>query len=417
MISQLKNVYHFFLAWLGDVVYRHPSRELTVIGVTGTKGKTSTVELLGETLAAAGHKVAWLSGVHVVVGNERELNATGNTMPGRLFIQRWLRRAVAAGCQYAIFEVTSQGAVQYRHRFIDFDVAAITCLHAEHIESHGSFEAYRNAKVQFFRDVAHYSAKPRKHFFINKNLGPDGQFFEQAVLHPVGAGKFGEVVFYGHEDFVRNILGGDKTTLSPWLQATFNTDNAALAYAVCRSLGVSSGNILETFADFSGVVGRMERFTTQTTTSNGAFTVVVDYAHTPGSFKVFFEELQEWRSRGGRVIAVFGSYGEGRDQWKRPEIGRIAAAKADYTILTNEGPGAEDPLSILKAIEAGMPPQTPHQIIPDRREAIRAAMQMARAGDIVALIGKGHETYINLGAKKLPWNERAVAEEVLRELQ
>ena len=417
MISKLKNMYHFCVAWFGSVLYGHPSRRLKVIGITGTKGKSTTVELLSAVFEAAGKKVAFLSSVHVKVGSVYHKNTTGNTMPGRMFIQRWLREAADAGCEYAFLEVTSQGVTQHRHRFIDFDAAVLTCLHAEHIESHGSYAAYRGAKVQFFRDAARTSLKPNKQFFINTDTGSDAQYFTQAVTHPTGQGRFGETIFFTREDFVRNVLGGDTDQLGDWLSSGFNLENAAAVEIIARRYGLSDELILKALAAFRGVPGRMEFFPGKTKHSGGAFQVVVDYAHTPGSFEALFTDLKKrLEKKNGRLIAVFGSYGEGRDIWKRPELGAIAAKYCDEIILTNEGPGDEDPQRIVDQIAKGIKGKEYSSIL-DRKDAIREALERARAGDIVALVGKGHESYINLGhGNKIAWNERAVAEELLKEL-
>lgn len=417
MIARLKNIYHFGVSWLGAVVYGHPSRQLYVIGVTGTKGKSTTVELLSSVLESTGKKTAFLSSVHIKVGGVYQKNTTGNTMPGRLTIQRWLRQAVNAGCQYAILEVTSQGVVQHRHRFIDFDVAAMTCLHPEHIESHGSFEAYREAKTQFFKDTAYASKKSNKLFFINTDAGTNAQYFEQATLHPTGKGNFGKIIFYSREEFVSNVLGGDTLQLGDWLSSGFNLENAAVVHAIARQQALSDSDILKALAAFRGVPGRMEFFNAETKNSKGAFRVVVDYAHTPGSFEELFGDLRKRLEGRGRLITVFGSYGEGRDEWKRPELGKIAAQHCDEIILANEGPGEEDPQRIADQIAKGIPGGKEFQVILDRRDAIRAALTLARAGDIVALVGKGHESYINLGkGRKIAWNERKVAEELLKNL-
>jgi UDP-N-acetylmuramoyl-L-alanyl-D-glutamate--2,6-diaminopimelate ligase len=279
----LKNLYHFFLAWLGDFVYRHPSRRLLVVGITGTKGKTTSVELLRAVFERAGKKTAMLSSAHIAYGQEIVPSPTSNTMPGRFFIQRFLGEAVKKGCTHAMFEVTSQGVVQHRHRFIDFDVAAVTCLHPEHIESHGGYEQYRGAKVKFFKDVAQLSSKTHKKFFINSEMsgGGDAQFFEDAVRHTSAS-----PMYYSKENFVRNELHGDKTKVSEWLRSDFNLENAALVFAIAREAGVSAETILAVFKDFFGVAGRLEFVRTKNRTA------VIDYALTPGSLRVLYKHLR-----------------------------------------------------------------------------------------------------------------------------
>lgn len=415
MFSKLKNLYHFFLAWLGSIVYQHPSRELTVIGVTGTKGKTTTAELMRAVLTAAGIKVAMISSAHIAYGDEMTVTPFHNTMPGRMFIQKFLRAAVKRGCTHAVFEVTSQGTTQYRHRFIDFDMAAITCLHPEHIESHGSYEEYRGAKAQFFQDTARLSRKDKKFFFINSDLagGGDVQYFEEAVRHPTGEGHFGEVVYYNRGNFVRNQLGGDMHKVSPWMQSEFNLENAALVYEMATRLGALGEAVLSLFKTFAGVEGRYEWI--EARTKKGSFSIIIDYAHTPGSYEALLKALAAKKSP--HLIAVLGSYGQGRDVWKRPEIGRIAGTYATKLYITNESPGDEDPRAIIDQIASGVTDKSKVNIIEDRSEAIRRALMDAREGDIVALIGKAHETDIRIGKRVIPWNEKRITLQLLGTLQ
>lgn len=386
--------------------------------ITGTKGKTTSVELLASVLRGAGKKVAMLSSVHIMINGVYRRNDTGNSMPGRFFIQKFLKEALKAGCEYVVLEVTSQGSVQSRHRFIEFDICALTCLHPEHIESHGTYEKYREAKVSFFRDVVSKGKKKNKTFFINDDSA-DAPFFEEPILHATGKGGFGRSVFYNRRDFISDALGGDPSKLGAWLQSDFNTENAALVYEIAISLGIDSETTLRELKAFRGLPGRMEWIRAQTKNSNGEFDVLVDYAHTPGSFEALFRHLHDLiKQRGkGKIIAVFGSYGEGRDKWKRPELGRVASRYCNKIFLTNEGPGKENPRTILEQIAEGIAKNVDCEIIEDRKEAIRSAIFMAQAGDVVALIGKGHESYIKIGKEKIEWNERAIAEKIIKELQ
>jgi len=180
MISWAKGIYHYLLAWIGSMFYRHPSTDIYVIGVTGTKGKSSTVELINTLLESQGKKTALVSSIRFKIDRENKKNDTGMTMPGRFFLQRFLRKAVRKGCEYAIIEVTSQGIKQHRHRFIDFDVAVFLNLRPEHIEAHGSFETYRRIKAKFFRDVARKSKAPQKLFFVNDEE-PSKEYFIAAA--------------------------------------------------------------------------------------------------------------------------------------------------------------------------------------------------------------------------------------------
>lgn len=414
MIRGFKQIYHFVIALLAAIIYRFPSREIFVIGVTGTKGKSTTLELINAMLEAAGHKTALVSSVRIKIDHNSWHNTTSNSMPGRFFLQRFLRRAVRASCRYALIEVTSQGVTQYRDRFIDFDAALITNLHPEHIESHGNFEAYRSAKVRFFANVARHSRKPNKLFFINDTLR-DKEFFEAAVEGRAVARYFGRELFVEQELRSRYNLASKsvKQLLSRWLVHDFNIENVAGAVAVAKSQGVPWETIARTLSNFRGVPGRME------VVVDDPFKVVIDYAHTPDSLRAVYRALRAEQPR--RLLCVLGSAGGGRDAWKRPEIGAIAAEHCDVTILTNEDPYDEDPLLIMRAIEAGFLEKsreskrsTAHELIVGRADALRRAFTLAMPGDTVVATGKGSELWMHLErGRKTPWNERRIIETLL----
>src|SRR3989344_4840107 len=250
-MTTLKQMYHYVMAFVASVVFRFPSKKIFVIGVTGTKGKSTTVELISALLEAAGKKTALCSSIRFKVGNTVEKNTTGMTMPGRFFLQRFLRRAVNAGCDYAIVEVTSQGILQHRHRFIDWDAGILTNLRPEHIEAHGSFENYRNSKVSFFEYLANDSRKPKKYFFINEG-DPAHGYFASAV------DEQGEIVYFSREQFIEKELNQGAESIGDWLFGNFNLENAAAACAFAKSQGVEWPLIRKTFRSFSGVPGRME---------------------------------------------------------------------------------------------------------------------------------------------------------------
>ncbi len=408
-----KNIYHFLIAFFGAVICGFPSRKLFVLGVTGTKGKSSVVELIGAILEEAGKKTALISSVHVDIAGEDFKNPTSMTMPGRAYLQRFLRKAVGAGCEYAILEVTSQGVSQYRHRFIDFDAAMIINIHPEHIEAHGGFEAYRAAKIKFFQDMDK-SRKSRKSFFINEMMAGK-EFFEQA------AADKGDVSYFSREDFINQELKNHynldsleaKKMISGWLQSDFNLENAAAAVVFAKSQGIDEAVIFRALEKFKGVPGRMEYV------RRAPFEVVVDYAHTPDSLRAVYRNLSDNHEK--KLICVLGSAGGGRDKWKRPKMGEAAAEYCSQIILTNEDPYDESPQSIIDEIEKGVRgysgkdggATTVFKIL-DRREAIKKAISLAREKEVVILTGKGSEGWIHFErGRKISWNERGVAEEML----
>ncbi len=400
-----KRVYHFVLAGLGAIIYRHPSRKLFVVGVTGTKGKSTTIELINAALEAAGWRTALSSSVRIKIADDSRVNDSGNTMPGRFFLQSFLHKAAKAGCRYALVEVTSEGARQYRHRFIDFDAAVFTNLHPEHIESHGSFEKYREAKLNFFRDVAKFSRKSPKYFFVN---GED----ESAKYFIAAVG--GKAISY----FKRDVASYE---LSPALLGDFNRGNVAAAEAVLKTAEISETVRRNAFKTFLGVPGRLEFVVSK------PYAVVVDYAHTPESLKTVYETLRS-ELKPHKLICVLGAAGGGRDKWKRPKFGEIASQYCNKIILTNEDPFDENPSQILSQIKSGIsnfsakggsasggqfPISNVYEIM-DRWQAIKKAISLVENGDAVIITGKGSEPYIRVArGKRVPWSDRKVVEEVL----
>jgi len=392
-MNTVRSVYHYFLAWLSAVYYRRPSRKLFVIGITGTKGKTTTVALMKSIFETNGSRAAALSSIN---------SPAQNTMPGRGAIQKFLKNAVNSGCEYAVIEVTSQGVTQHRHRFIDWDAAVFLNISPEHIESHGSFAKYREAKLKFFRSLG-TSKKKKRYFFINTE-DQNAIYFQKAaervprgVIVPFSASDGREII-----EKVREKSSAD------WLKADFNTSNVSAALAIARTLGIKERTICKALEEFKGVPGRMEFV------QKKPFSAVVDYAHTPNSLEAVYKNLKEnYGAQGSRLIAILGSAGGGRDKWKRPELGKVAANYADIVILTSEDPYDESPEKIIKEIRKGIEksPTKPKEIyeITDRREAIKKAVSIAKAGDIVIATGMGSQKWFyGPKNKKIPWNEKAL---------
>lgn len=386
--------YNTGLAFLGAVVYNFPSRKIFVVGVTGTKGKSTVVELIGHILKFAGKKVAVLSSVGMEIAGQREDKPLDNTMPGRFFVQQFLSRAVKAGCQYAIIEVTSEGVKLNRHLFIDWDAAIFTNLASEHIEAHGSFEAYQNAKLKFFKYVASKQIPKSKLFIINKD-DENAKYFIDAIN--ISKSDFDSVVLYGKSDFQSQLVG------------EFNKYNIGAAAAFAKAQGTDEEIIKKAIAEFPGVPGRMEFIQKE------PFAVVVDYAHTSDSLREVYKTLRQAQ---GKLICVLGAAGGGRDEWKRPEMGKIAAEYCDEIILTNEDPYNEQPEKIIEEIFSGCSQASSFKfqvsIILDRKEAIKTAINSARKGDMVVITGKGSEKWMRLAeGKKIPWSDKQTVIELL----
>jgi len=300
--------YHLALAFIGAVLYGFPSRKLKVIGVTGTNGKTTVVNFIAEILEEAEYKVAVLSGIKFKIGGKEWENTLKMTMPGRFKIQKFLRQAVDSGCRYAVMEVTSEGILQHRHRFIDFEVAVFTNLSPEHIERHGGFENYMAAKGKLFAATGNIHV-------INVDDGNADYFlrFPAMKKYTYGLGE-GDV---NNKDVGVNLK----------LLGEFNVYNALAAICVGLSQGVSLEICKKAVEKVEGVPGRMELVVRE------PFKVLVDYAFTPNALKKVYETM---RPPKGKMICVLGACGGGRDKWKRPVLGQIAAEHCDKIVITNE---------------------------------------------------------------------------------
>jgi len=321
------------------------------------------------------------------------------TMPGRFYIQRFLAEAVKRGCEYALVEVTSQGVLQHRHRFIDFNAALITNLESEHIEAHGSFENYREAKLKFFTYAARHSKKKSKFFFVNSGMQSSELFAKAAI-------GYGYYMPYNRKDV-------EKLKIKTKLIGAFNQENIAAAIAVARSRNIDWETIKGALENFDGVPGRLEFV------QKFPFSVIIDYAHTPDSLEKVYQTLKKKmiRRKNQRLICVFGAAGGGRDVWKRPVMGQIAARYCDEIILTNEDPFDDDPQEIINQIAQGIKNAAEpkkYKAIIDRKEATKAAIKMAKHNDTVIITGKGCEPYMRVAkGKKIRWDERALVSKIL----
>ena len=411
-------IYHYLLALGAAVCYRFPARQLFVIGITGTKGKTTTAELVSAILTAAGRRVAVSSTLHFKIGERSERNLKKMSMPGRGFIQKLLRRARRAGCDTAVIEMTSEGARQFRHKFLALDALIFTNLSPEHLESHGSFEKYRAAKLAIVRELAR-SPKPNKIIVVNGDDAEAPRFLAAADCPATGRSTAVKKIIYRR---------GEGREYPTHLPGDFNRANILAAAALARALGVPEATIEQTLRDFPGVRGRMENIGTTERP------VIIDYAHTPDSLEKVYQTLKTYHLKpclAGRqaktcnLICVLGGTGGGRDSWKRPVMGGLADTYCDKIFLTDEDPYDEEPRKIVDEVAGGIKNKNKLAIIMDRREAIRAALRLAsslaQGGDnhpVVIITGKGTDPFI-MGPRgsKLPWDDAQVAREELAKLR
>ena len=397
------------LADAADAWYGQPSKELEVIGITGPDGKTTTSSLAVELLRAGGRRPGLIGTVAADIGDERLPNEDRNTTPESLELQELLARMVEAGNESVVMEATSHGLALERTRNCRFDVGVVTSVTSEHLDFHGSLEAYRRAKARLVVEA------PLA--ILNTDVGAYAFFRERARDRVLTYGIDADADLRATE-LIADAAGSRFTLVAPdWsgevttpMPGRFNVSNALAALAIAHVEGVAWPVAVDALARTAGVPGRMERVD-----AGQPFAVVVDYAHTADSLGKVLRMLRPVTR--GRLIAVFGSAGE-RDPTKRPAMGRVSAELADLTVVTDEDPRLEDPRAINEAIAdgaraAGGVDGESLLVIDDRREAIARSIAMAREGDVVLLAGKGHETSIFYGADKLPWDDREVARDAL----
>jgi UDP-N-acetylmuramoyl-L-alanyl-D-glutamate--2,6-diaminopimelate ligase len=396
--------YHALWAYGSALWYGFPARKLTVIGVTGTKGKSSVTEMLFSILSSAGHTVALAGTIRFAVGEDSRPNLYKMTVPGRGFLQKFLADAVKKGATHAVIELTSEGALQYRHACLDMNALVFTNLQEEHLESHGGMENYFRAKFRIGTALARSSKRPRA---IVANA--DDAYGRRFLALPVE-----ERIPFSMKDAHTVVLKDgsvsflyDNVRFDVPHPGAMSIMNALAAIRAAAFVGVGSEDAAKALARLTRIPGRAERIEAG---PGQKFVAVVDYAHTPDSLKALYDAYKDRRK-----ICVLGNTGGGRDAWKRPVMGRIADEACDVVILTNEDPYDEDPAAIVNAIAGGMT-RTP-EIVMDRREAIRHALSLAKYGDAVLVTGKGTDPFI-MGPKgsKTPWSDAQVVKEELLKL-
>ena len=391
-------IYHWKLAMLGAIVYGFPSRKLKVIAVTGTKGKSTTTYMIARVFEEQGIAVAAIGSLGYKIRERKWPNTLKMTMPGRMKLQKFLREAVNAGCTHVVLEATSEGIAQHRLAGVRVDCAVFTNIHPEHIESHGNFENYKAAKLRLF--------KKTKNIHV---LNGDDPYFKEFRGVPAM-----QTYVYGME---KGVINQRERQIKLKLAGDFNIYNALATLDVVHAYGLDERKAQNTIESIETIPGRMEFIQRE------PFAVVVDYAHTPQSLELVYETLSEKRKakseKHGKLICVLGSAGGGRDTWKRPKFGEIAAKYCDEIVLTNEDSWDEDPDKIVEEIFSGAISNKLEAVsikkILDRKEAIQVAIDDAKPGDTVIITGKGSETSMALaGGKKIPWSDAEIVRDILK---
>ena len=424
LADTVRPAYHFALAVVGECIYRFPGRQLTVIGVTGTNGKSTSANLIAKVLEAGGHQVGLATTVNFKIGDKEWANESKMTSPGRFAAYRLLRQMVNAGCTHAVLEVSSHALHWHRVWGIPFQTAVFTNLTRDHLDLHQTMEAYRNTKGKLFASLK----SGRKSVAVVNGDDPEASYFLKCFadtkyvygLTPAAA----EVLPLAHTvkaEEIRSGADGSSFTVVTesgtfpamvHLPGRFNVANALAAVSVGLAHGVDQKEIAYGLESLTGVPGRMQKVE-----AGQPFAIIVDYAHTPDAFDNVLKTLREVTT--GRLIVVFGAAGD-RDRGKRPDLGKVAATYADRMVLTEEDPASEDPAAIIgqivPGIEAAGKGPDDYVIELDRRRAIAQALADAKAGDTVVLLAIGHQTQMVRADGPHPWHEPTVAAEEYKRL-
>jgi len=397
------------VSYVASEYFGNPSEKLMMLGITGTKGKTTTSFLVKAIMEAAGVKTGLIGTVCSMIGDETIPNRL--TTPDPIETQTLLRRMVDAGMECVIMEVSAHALDMHRLAGVKFKVAAFSNFSQDHLDYFADLDAYFAAKMRLLApDVCEdivYNVDDERVSAGVRALGRQAMRIgiresSDVYANDIEIGERGcSFLMTWHKRF--------RTTISLHLAGIFNVYNALMAAGICICAGAGPESIRQGLESVYNVPGRIELLDTGT-----PYRVILDYAHSPDSLENILKAVRQTTK--GRMIALFGCGGD-RDRGKRPVMGEIAGELADYCILTSDNPRNEDPMAILDAIEAGIKPTgCEYVVIENRREAIRYALKFAGAGDVVVLAGKGHETYQEIRGEKHPFDEKVVVRELLEEM-
>jgi UDP-N-acetylmuramoyl-L-alanyl-D-glutamate--2,6-diaminopimelate ligase len=413
--------FHYCKAVLASLYYGMPSKKLFVIGITGTKGKTTTANFIWSVLTGAGYKTGQLGTASLRLGNEEKLNNFHMTMPSPFKIQKMLKQMLDSGCTHVVLEATSEGMKLYRHVGIIFDGAIFTNLTPEHLPSHGgSFEKYKKVKTRLFRSLKHHdktlNGKKIPSLSIVNADSPHAEYYSQFFANKklsFGLAKGADLVAENIRDTVSGVdFDVNNQTYHLSILGKFNVYNALAAIALGQALNIPKEKISEGLANLKVIAGRMEQIY-----EGQNFTVIVDYAHEKISMNALLDTAKTIAGV-HKVIVLLGAEGGGRDKSKRPAMGEAAGKKADFVICSNVDPYSDDPTPIVEDIakaseQFGKVREKNLFVIEDRRLGIRKALQLATEGDIVLITGKGAEQTMLIGGKSISWDDRKIVREEL----
>ena len=415
--------YHYFLAILATLYFGFPSKKMIVIGVTGTKGKTSAINFIWSCLTSGGYKTGIISTANIRIGEKEFLNEYHMTMPGPFIIQKFMAKMVKNGCKFCIIETTSEGIKQYRHIGINYDIAVFTNLSPEHLESHeGSFEKYKQMKSKMFEMLSSHRKvldgnEIQKVIIANKDSEHSDHFLNFKADKKITF-AINNKADYVADNIQETNTGVDfelaKVIFKIDILGKFNIYNALPAIIISRLFGISDYLIAKGLKELKIIPGRMEKID-----EGQNFTVLVDYAHEKESITNVLQTANNMKIVGTKTIILLGAEGGGRDKAKRPIMGELAAKMADYVIVSNVDPYEDDPKQILEDIaisceKFGKIRGQNLFVIEDRKQGIKKSLQLAKINDVVLITGKGAEQSIVIGGKRTAWDDRKIVREELK---
>lgn len=407
LFNYFQPYYHWLLAFVASYYYGNPSDKIIIIGITGTKGKSTTANFVWAGLMATDLKTGLISTANIRIGNDESMNVYHMTMPSPFILQKKISEMVNRQCKVAIIEVTSEGIKQYRHIGISFDMLIFTNLTPEHIDAHGSFENYRETKQIIFNSLNKLVKKTIDKKIIPKTIIVNGDSNEFSNFLKYDSDV--KIIFgiYNHKADINK----SQFNLNLKIPGEFNIYNALPAIAVAKVLDLDISKVENGINNLEKIPGRMEII------QSNPFTVIVDYAHE----KVSLTELLSYSNKKvdkGKIILLIGAEGGGRDKVKRGIMGEIGAKEADYLIISNVDPYDEKPENIINDIANGAKSNGKKIdqnlfLIENRKEGIIKAISLAGPGDIVLITGKGSEQSMIISGKKIDWDDRLVVSEIL----
>lgn len=410
--------YHQIRAIIANIIYKFPSRGMTIIGVTGTNGKTTTSNIIARGLKKTGKKVFLFSTVNIIIGDKEYTNNTKMTSPDVFLLQKLLAEAKALGCEIAVIETSSHSILMHRNYGLDYDIAVLTNITQDHLDLHKTMKNYVATKLKLFKGLIIAKRKPwvKKTAIINIDSDYKDLFLAETYdsLYTYGKDKSASIRFKNIVNSFEGMnfwvdIAGNSLDIQTSLRGNFNVYNILASIGVFMTLGIKPNKIIEIIADLKGVPWRME-----SVDNKEEIQIFIDYAHTPDALEQVLTNLGDIKGR-KKIITVFGATGE-RDKTKRPEMGRIVSDLSDAVILTQDDDYSEKTEAIIQDVMHGIDRKEGEEfwVIPDRKEAIRTALIKAEKGDIILIAGKWDEHILMTNLGPVPWHDKEVVLEILQ---